>query len=90
MVTESLCAIVSDLNPRTALEQALLQGDVWSSLISLTGEREPADMRVFVLPDLSIFEPDGPTGTQPELVEHLVDLLADQGYHVRHCRLGSR
>jgi uncharacterized protein (DUF362 family) len=80
MVTESLCAIVSDLNPRTALEQALLQGDVWSSLISLTGEREPADMRVFVLPDLSIFEPDGSTGTQPELVEHLVDLLADRGY----------
>ena len=37
-------------------------------------------MRVFVLPDLNVFEHDGPTGTQPALVEHLVDLLADQGF----------
>jgi hypothetical protein len=80
MVTESLCAIVSDLNPKTALEQALLHGEVWSSLAMLTGEREPAEMRVFVLPDLSVYEPDGPTGTQPALVEHLVDLLADHGF----------
>src|ERR1700722_989270 len=78
--SESRCAIVSDLNPRTALEQALREGEVWSSLALLTGEREPADMRVFVLPDLSVFEPDGPTGTQPVLVEHLVDLLAEQGF----------
>ncbi len=80
MVTESLCAVVSDLNPRMALEQAMLDSDVWSNLTTLTGERGPADMRVFVLPDLNVFEHDGPTGTQPALVEHLVDLLADRGF----------
>ena len=80
MVTESLCAVVSDLNPRTALEQALLDSEVWTSLTTLAAERDPTEMRVFVLPDLNVFEPDGPTGTQPVLVEHLVDLLADHGF----------
>lgn len=79
-MTESLCAIASDPHPRAALEQALQQSEVWRSLISLTGERDPADMRVFILPDLNLFEPDGPTGTQPALVEHLVDLLAEHGF----------
>src|SRR5271154_1324047 len=63
-----------------ALEQALQQSEVWESLTALTAERDPADMRVFVLPDLNLFESDGPTGTQPALVEHLVDLLADHGF----------
>ncbi len=76
----SLCAIVCDLNPRAALEDALQRCEVWSQLTTLTGERDASDMRVFVLPDLNVFEPDGSTGTQPALVEHLVDLLADQGY----------
>jgi uncharacterized protein (DUF362 family) len=80
MVTESLCAVVSDLSPRTALEQALLNGEVWSSLTTFVGQREPADLRVFVLPDLNVFESDGPTGTQPAMVEHLVDLLAERGF----------
>jgi uncharacterized protein (DUF362 family) len=77
---ESLCAVASSRDPRAALEEALHEAGVWPSLSSSTGERDPADMRVIVLPDLNLFEPEGPTGTQPALVEHLVDLLADHGY----------
>ena len=79
-VNESLCAVASDLDPKAALEEALQQSEVWPSLADLTGEREPGGMRVLVLPDLNLFEPGGPTGTQPALVEHLVDLLAEHGY----------
>ena len=79
-MNESVCAIVSDLNPNVALEEALLRSNVWSQLTALTGARDPGDLRVFVLPDLNLFERDGSTGTQPALVEHLVDLLADHGY----------
>jgi uncharacterized protein (DUF362 family) len=79
-VTEAVCAVVSDLDPRTALDEALSAGEVWASLEARAGERDPAELRVFILPDLNLFEADGPTGTQPALVEHLVDLLADHGF----------
>ena len=79
-MNESLCAVASDLDPKAALEEALQESEVWPSLADLTGEREPEGMRVLVLPDLALFEPGGPTGTQPALVEHLVDLLAEHGY----------
>ena len=79
-MNESLCAVASDLDPRVALEEALQQSEVWPSLAAQTGDRDPGDMRVLVLPDLNLFESGGPTGTQPALVEHLVDLLAEHGY----------
>ena len=79
-MNESVCAVVRDLNPRVALEEALLRSEVWSHLTTLAAERDAGDLRVFVLPDFNLFEPDGSTGTQPALVEYLVDLLADHGY----------
>ncbi len=79
-VNESLCAVVSDLDPKAALAEALRQSEVWPNLAALTGDRDPERMRVFVLPDLSLLAPGGSTGTQPALVEHLVDLLAERGY----------
>jgi uncharacterized protein (DUF362 family) len=79
-VIESICAIASGLDPKPALEEALRESEVWANLAALTGARDPAGMRVFVLPDLSLFQPGGPTGTLPALVEHLVDLLAEHGY----------
>jgi len=78
--TDSICAVVSRLEPQAALEDALRESDVWPALAALRAERPPADMRVFVLPDLNVLEPGGPTGTQPALVEHLIDLLADHGF----------
>jgi uncharacterized protein (DUF362 family) len=78
--TESLCAVATGLHPHLALEEALERGGVWGHLRSLTGDADPQELRVFVLPDLSLFEPEGPTGTEPALVEHLVDLLAERGF----------
>jgi uncharacterized protein (DUF362 family) len=36
--------------------------------------------RVIIKPDLELFNPGDPTGTDPELIEHLIDLLHDHGY----------
>ncbi len=39
-----------------------------------------AEFRVLIKPDLHLFRPGDATGTDPELVEHLIDLLHDRGY----------
>ena len=41
----------------------------------------PADVfQVLIKPDLHLFAPGDSTGTDPDLVEHLIDLLHDHGY----------
>jgi uncharacterized protein (DUF362 family) len=39
-----------------------------------------ADFRVIIKPDLELFDVGTPTGTDPEIVEHLIALLYERGY----------
>src|SRR5262245_8919490 len=36
--------------------------------------------RIIIKPDLDFFTPGSPEGTDPRLVEHLIDLLHDRGF----------
>lgn len=64
------------------LTSALDQSDFWRHL-EQARRRARISSRLFqvlIKPDLELFNPGDATGTDPELVEHLIDLLHDQGY----------
>ena len=64
------------------LASALKQTGFWEQLDTarkLAGA-EPSDFRILIKPDLELFNPGDPTGTDPELVEHLIDLLCQRDY----------
>lgn len=42
--------------------------------------RKKHDFSILIQPDLEVFVTGAPTGTSPELVEHLIDLLHEHGY----------
>lgn len=70
------------LDKRALLEAALARADFWRCLerarrLAQVGVTE---FRVLVKPDLASFDRESPTGTDPELVEHLVHLLHARGY----------
>jgi len=44
------------------------------------GAPSPTRFRIVIKPDLDFYDPRTPGGTDPALVEHLVDLLHDSGY----------
>lgn len=64
------------------LESALDAAGFWHSL---DAARQSAalgqeDFRILIKPDFALFDEGAPTGTDPELVEHLIDLLHERGY----------
>jgi uncharacterized protein (DUF362 family) len=75
--------IISEVNNRhQALEAALEQSSFWEKLEeSLKKSEVPKEaFTIFIKPDMEFYAPNAPTGTDPALVEHLVDLLAEKGF----------
>ena len=62
------------------LEQALADGGFWEHLERVRRTRRPESVRVAIKPDLDLYDPAIPDGTEPQLVEHLIDLLHGRGY----------
>ncbi len=62
---------------RTLLEVALDRAGCWEHVDDLVAHsgKDVADVRVFILPDMELYDVGGATGTDPALVEHLIDLL---------------
>ncbi len=69
----------------TLLSRALTDAGLWEELAA-TGV-EPAVLRIVIKPDMTIFDIPSPTGTDPELVEALIDALFNRGY--RQVVVGS-
>jgi uncharacterized protein (DUF362 family) len=71
------------------LASALNQAGFWEQLdaarrLAKAGQNE---FQILIKPDLELFSPGEPTGTDPELVEHLIDLLWQRNY--RHVAVGD-
>lgn len=64
------------------LDAALTQSGFWPQLEqALQVAAVPgSEFSILIKPDLELFNPGDSTGTDPELVEHLIDLLHDRGY----------
>jgi uncharacterized protein (DUF362 family) len=64
------------------LRETLDQSGFWLRLKERTQQAGlPIDqLRILIKPDLETFDFNAPTGTDIELVEHLIDLLHDEGY----------
>src|SRR5688572_12811484 len=79
---QGLCSVVSGRDPKSMLAEACARGGLWDRLSGLaaSADKAPEDLSVVVLPDLALYDAAGPTGTDPRLVEHLVDLLAERGH----------
>jgi len=77
-------AVVQDpaAGRRELLARALDESGFWRRLRGLrrTAQREAAALRILIKPDLAVFGRESPAGTDPRLVEHLIDLLHDHGY----------
>ncbi len=77
-------AVVQDpvAGRRELLARALEASGFWRRLRGLrrTAQHEPAALRIVIKPDLAVFDRESPVGTDPRLVEHLIDLLHDRGY----------
>ena len=69
-------------NKFSLLASALKQTGFWEQLDTARklASTEPSDFRILIKPDLELFNPGDPTGTDPELVEHLIDLLCQRNY----------
>ncbi len=67
---------------RELLTRALDRAGFWSRLEGLRRGRRRArrDLRIVIKPDLAVFDRESPAGTDPRLVEHLIDLLHERGY----------
>src|SRR6267378_4957392 len=79
----AVIAQTTDNDKFSLLASALKQAGFWERLESARrlAHAEPGNFRILIKPDLELFNPGDPTGTDPELVEHLIDLL-----HQRHYR----
>src|SRR2546430_1768450 len=64
------------------LEAALIQSGFWGHLDQArrAAKLQPNNFRILIKPDLGFFEKGSATGTDPALVEHLVDLLCQREY----------
>ena len=82
--SKTLVAIVqsTDGDKDSLLESALSQSGFWIHLDEalLRAKVDRNDFRVLIKPDLSLFD-GGSTGTDPQLVEHLIDLLTGKGFN---------
>ncbi len=66
----------------TLLSTALTQAGFWDCLSSSIEATDVAseDFNILIIPDFSYFSETSSTGTDPALVEGLIDLLHKQGY----------
>jgi uncharacterized protein (DUF362 family) len=67
---------------RVLLEAALERAGCWDHVADVVAQSGKGldDIRVFVLPDMEFYDAGGSTGTDPVLVEHLIDLLFGRGF----------
>ena len=79
-----LVVACSDKNrsAQSLLELALGKALFWQhiEIIRTKTNLPKEDFKILIKPDLEIFEAKGPTGTDPSIVEHLIELLAAKGY----------
>ncbi len=80
----SISVVISD-TPGTKsaiLESALEQSNFWEYLEQACQESRSSkkDFRILLKPDMEFFDVGAPTGTDPQLIEHLIDLLFSRGY----------
>jgi uncharacterized protein (DUF362 family) len=75
-------AVVSHDGKFVALERALARGKLWDIIEAVRRRTRLAKRKfeILIKPDLDAFELVGSTATDPDLVEHLIDLLHDRGY----------
>ena len=71
---------VADAN--SLLEQTLQQSGLWTALEEKVKQSDLSkeNFSVLIKPDLEFYELNTTTGTSPQLVEHLISLLAKNGY----------
>ncbi|MCB0841093.1 MAG: DUF362 domain-containing protein, partial [Bacteroidetes bacterium] len=64
------------------LEEALEKADFWEIIQEAWKSSKLAQKKFLILikPDLNMFDIHSTTGTDPELVEHLIDLLCQKGF----------
>ena len=64
------------------LEEALEKADFWEIIQEAWKSSKLAQKKFLILikPDLNMFDINSTTGTDPELVEHLIDLLCQKGF----------
>jgi uncharacterized protein (DUF362 family) len=69
-------------NKFSLLASALKQAGFWERLDATrrSAKAESNDFQILIKPDVELFNPGDPTGTDPELVEHLIDLLWQRNY----------
>ena len=77
-------SITQDLGaqPRSLLERALDDAGFWTQIAQTRralGQRRDR-FRIIIKPDLDFYDALTPGGTDPALVEHLIDLLHDRGF----------
>jgi uncharacterized protein (DUF362 family) len=79
-----LAVVVSNPNetPFSLLEAALTESGFWIHLSQARrkAKRKIEEFRILIKPDMGFFKKGSATGTDPVLVEHLIDLLYDRGY----------
>ncbi len=68
--------------PFTLLETALARARFWERIEEVRQDTgvDRTDFAILIKPDMEIFDPGAPTGTDPRLVEHLILLLHRRGY----------
>jgi uncharacterized protein (DUF362 family) len=66
----------------TLLARALEDAGLWSEVEARAGALgvDPGALRIVIKPDMSVFDVPSPTGTDPELVEEMLDLMYARGY----------
>jgi uncharacterized protein (DUF362 family) len=81
-VARAVVRTLHDAEPLALLEEVLHAGGLWSRLeaASAASGRERGALHIAIKPDLEFVDRDSPTGTDPALVEHLIDLLHDHGF----------
>ena len=64
------------------LEAALTQAGFWTHLAQARrrAKLQPDEFQILIKPDLAFFEKGSATGTDPALVDYLIDLLHERGY----------
>ncbi|MGI8581487.1 MAG: DUF362 domain-containing protein [Chitinophagaceae bacterium] len=83
-MSEAIVTICTDAvaDANSLLEQTLQQSRLWKTLEE---KRKKANLSkenfsILVKPDIEFYELNATTGTSPQLVEHLISLLAKKGY----------
>jgi uncharacterized protein (DUF362 family) len=68
--------------PLPLLEQALEDAGFWPHIVQFRRAlgRRGDQFRIIIKPDLDFYDSRAPSGTDPVLVEHLIDLLHDRGF----------